>query len=145
MLVPGAARQRQAATLRAGSPSDTGRFLAHDDAIVGWTVFFAILGVGVGGAAAGVATALLSISTGMSGFSKGMFLVLWVMFAVIFFAWGMHVRERFRAVGRIRREMRAELKRSEDPFYNPPRFPWQKGTWTPRPTEVSPDPEERGA
>ena len=106
-------------------------------------MFFALLGIAVGGAAAGVATAFLSISTGMSDFSRGLFLLLWAMFAVIFFAWGMHVRERFRAVGRMRSHMRAEWKRSEDPFYNPPKFPWQKGTWTPRPTEASLDAEER--
>ena len=117
--------------------------MAHDGAIVGWMVFFALLGIGVGGAAAGVATAVLSISTGMSGFSRGLFLLLWVMFAVIFFAWGMHVRERFRAVGRMRTHMRAEQKKSEDPFYNPPKLPWQKGTWTPRATEAPPDPDER--
>lgn len=108
-------------------------------------MLFAVLGIGVGGAAAGVATAMLSISTGMSDFSTGIFLLLWVMFAVIFFAWGMHVRERFRAVGRSRTQMKAEWKRSEDPFYNPPKLPWQKGTWTPRPPEVSPDLEERDA
>ena len=117
--------------------------MAHD-AIVGWTVFFALLGIGVGGAAAGVATAFLSISTGMSDFSKGLFGLLWVMFAVICFAWGMHVRERFRAVGHMRSHMRAELQKSEDPFYNPPKFPWQKGTWTPRATEVPRDPDEGG-
>ena len=105
-------------------------------------MFFAVLGIGVGGAAAGVTTAVLSVSTGMSGFSKGLFLLLWVMFAVIFFAWGMHVRERFRAVGRARTDMRAEQKRSEDPFYNPPQLPWQEGTWTPRATEADLDPEE---
>lgn len=117
--------------------------MGDDGVVVGWTVFFAVLGIGVGAAAAGVATSVLSISTGMSEFSKGMFLLLWVMFAVIFFAWGMHVRERFRAVGRMRSHMRTELKRSEDPFYNPPKLPWQKGTWTPRPTEASLHTEDR--
>lgn len=125
------------------SSGDTCRSLAHDGAIVGWTVFFAVLGIGVGGAAAAVATAFLSISTGMSDFSKGVFLLLWVMFAVFFFAWGMSVRERFRALGRMRSHMREELKRSEDPFYNPPTLPWQKGTWTPRAPEAPPDPDER--
>ena len=108
---------------------------------MGWTILFAVLGIGVGGVAAGIATAVFSISTGMSGFSKGLFLLLWVMFGVICFSWGMHVRERFRAVGRMRIQMREEWKRSEDPFYNPPKFPWQKGTWTPRRSDNPPDPE----
>jgi hypothetical protein len=116
--------------------------LGHDGVFVGWTVFFALLGIGAGAAAAGVATVVLSISTGMSDFSKGFFFLLWAMFAVAFFAWAMLLRERFRAFGRMRRWMKAEMKRSEDPFYDPPKFPWRKGTWTPRAPEASLDPDE---
>lgn len=121
-------------------PSDTRRSLDDDAPVTGWMVFLALLGVVVGGTAAGIATSLLSISTGMSEFSKGLFLLLWLMFAVIFFAWGMHVRERIRSVGRMRSDMRAELKKREDPFYNPPKFPGQQGTWTSRSAEAPLDP-----
>ncbi|HJR44455.1 MAG TPA: hypothetical protein VJ927_02515 [Actinomycetota bacterium] len=85
-----------------------------------WFVVFCIVfGVGLGFVTAAM---VMSFWTMMAGeeVHRGLFVLVWMVAAVIFFAWPMHIVTRARAVRRQRRVMR---ERIGDLDYEPPTFP----------------------
>ena len=68
---------------------------------------------------AAVAMSFWSMFAGEEG-NRGLFILLWMFAAVIFFAWPMHVIERLQAV---RRQRRVYRERIGDLDFEPPAFP----------------------
>ena len=98
-----------------------------------WFIAFCILfGLSVGFVTAAIAASLLSVAVGEE--NRAVFILIWLVAAVIFFAWPMHIVERARAVRRQRAILR---ERIGDLDYEPPAFP-MLGTRArgPKPDEI---------
>lgn len=86
----------------------------------GWaTAFFLLFGVALGFGTAALLMGLWSIFAGEE-VHRGLFVLVWMLAAVIFFAWPMHIVQRAYAVRRQREIMR---ERIGDLDYEPPTFP----------------------
>ena len=84
-----------------------------------FTLFCLVFGVVVGFGTAAVAMSFWSVFAG-EGAHRGLFVLIWMIASVVFFAWPMHVVSRAIAVRRQREVMR---ERIGDLDYEPPTLP----------------------
>ena len=84
-----------------------------------WFIVSCLLfGVALGYVAAAIAMSFWGVIAGEE--NRGLFVLLWMMAAVVFFAWPMHIEARARALRRQKQELRERLG---DLDYEPPTFP----------------------
>ena len=108
-----------------------------------WFIVFCLLfGVALGFVTAAIAMSFWSMVAGEEA-HRGLFILVWMMAAVIFFAWPLHIVERARAV---RRQSKVMWERIGDLDYEPPTFP-SFGTRAPGPSDdleiKAPDVDQR--
>lgn len=108
-----------------------------------WFMLFClVLGVVLGFVTAGIAMSFWSVAVGED--NRGLFLLIWMFAAVVFFAWPMHIAARAQAIRRQKKIMR---ERIGDLDYEPSPFPFVP-TPPPSPGEdleiKAPDIKERG-
>ncbi|MFN2389321.1 MAG: hypothetical protein ABR575_06925 [Actinomycetota bacterium] len=95
-----------------------------------WFIVFCLLfGVSLGFGTAAIAMSFWSLVAGEEE-NRGLFILIWMMAAVIFFAWPLHIVERARAV---RRQSKVIRERLGDLDYEVPTFPFF-GTRAPGPS-----------
>ena len=93
-----------------------------------FTAFCLVFGIALGFGTAAVVMGFWSVFAG-EDVHRGLFILVWMIAAVIFFAWPMHIVQRANAVRRQRQVMR---ERIGDLDYEPSNFPFL-GTRAPGP------------